>query len=499
MFKSPAIIGVFVLLNAAALPQTLPRVNRIDQYWMEGRKKTYRFTVEDKEVGKLEAEIDDIRREDGRQIYDIREKLSLDLSNQVQGFHYDVSEKLNVDGSAYFIRAEASVRVGEQREEIRARLEADSGKVIFDRGKNEQSIRTVSVTGPVYVADNYMLDQLEMILAMQDLSPGADITVPVISAQGMYGVDYEFHVVGLTQVQYGPFTDSVWQVTLVRPAEATLYIDRQHMLVKYLVPGQKMAAELVRNPFEGRGQPAKSLTQRIDDQVSRGPIYGFYLLITLIWLAFLGRDSYKLVWSYVLFVIGMILYPVIFITQAPLQQWYAVQVIIPALSRGQSIFVPSIIPSLMTGFIQETLKFIPLFIIARTVKVRPIALISLGAFIGAGFGFVEACHIAGPAFQARALTSLTLFDRVFAILLHIVLGAAMGYGLARRKAWQFWLAAVGLHSLATYLVVFVQLKLVTVKALQTVLIVYDLILLAGMMILQIRFKRAYAKIKKGGR
>jgi hypothetical protein len=169
----------------------------------------------------------------------------------------------------------------------------------------------------------------------------------------------------------------------------------------------------------------------------------------------------------------MVLYPVILITQAPLQQWYALQVIMPAMSKGQSIFVPTMIPSLMTGFIQETLKFIPLFIIARTTKIRPIALISLGAFVGAGFGFAEACQIAGPMFQARTLTSVMLFDRIFAILLHVVLGAGMGYGIARRKIWQFWLAAVGLHTLATYPVVFVQLKLMSVRTLQTVLIIYD--------------------------
>lgn len=497
--KRTAIVGLLILLHGAVPAQTLPRVNRLDQYWTEGKKKTYKFTIDGEDVGQLEAKIDDVRRQGEQQIYEIREKLSLDLSKQVGGFSLDVSEQATVNGSANLLGAEVTIQVGDKREKIRARLEADSGKVIFDRDDNEPGIRTVSVAGPVYTADNYMLDQLEMILAMHDLAPGASFTVPIVSAQGMYGAEYEFLVVGRTQVRYGPFTDSVWQVNLVRPSEGTIYIDRMHMLVKYLDPAQKLTAELERNPFEGRGRPAKSLTQRIDDQMSRAPIYGFYLLISLIWLAFLGRDSLRLKWSYILFVVGMIIYPIILITQAPLQQWYALQVIMPAMSKGQSIFVPTMIPSLLTGFIQETLKFLPLLIVSRMVKIRPIALISLGAFIGAGFGFAEACHIAGPVFQARALTSVTLFDRIFAILLHVVLGAGMGYGIARRKIWQFWLAAIGLHSLATYLVVFVQLKLIAVKALQTILIVYDLILLAGMMVLQITFKRAHSAGKKGKR
>lgn len=494
-----AIVGLVLLLHGVVLAQTLPQVNKLDQYWAEGKKKTYKFTIDGEEVGRLEAEIDDVHRQGERQVYDIREKLSLDLSKQVGGFRFNVSQKTTVDDSAHFLGAEATIQVGDKSEDIRARLEADSGKVIFDRGDDGHGIRAVSVEGPVYAADSYMLDQFEMILAMHDLSPGASFTAPVVSAQGMYGAEYEFHVVGRAQVRYGPFTDSVWQVNLVRPSEGTMYIDRMHMLVKYLDPAQKLIAELERNPFEGRGKPAKSLVQRIDDQMSRMPIYGFYLLISLIWVVFLGRDSLRLKWSYILFVIGMVLYPIILITQAPLQQWYALKVIMPAMSKGQSIFVPTMIPSLMTGFIQETLKLIPLFIIARTTKIRPLALISLGAFIGAGFGFVEACHIAGPAFQDRMLTNVTLFDRIFAILLHVVLGAGMGYGIARRKIWQFWLGAVGLHTLATYPVVFVQLKLISVKALQTVLIIYDLILLAGMMLLQTTFKRAHSNVKKGRR
>ncbi len=498
--KRTTTIGILLLLlHGAVFAQTLPRVNKLDDYWQEGKKKTYSFTIDEQEVGRLDAEIDDIGKENGRQVYDIREELSLDLSKEVEGFLFDVSEKVTVDASAFFLKGEASVQVGERKEQIRARLEADSGKVIFGRGKDEIGIRTVEVTGPVYVVDNYMLDEMEMILAMQDLTPGKTITVPVISPQGMYGTEFEFHVVGRTQVQYGSFTDSVWQVNLVRPSEATVYIDREHLLVKYIDPAQKMTAELVRNPFEGRRQPSKNLAQRIDDQINRAPIYGFYLLIALIWLVFLGRDSYRLKWSYILFVLGMLLYPIILITQAPLQQWYAVKVMMPALSRGQSIFVPAMIPSLLTGLIQETLKFVPLLIIARTVKLRPLTLISLGAFIGAGFGFAEACHIAGPVFQARALTSVTLFDRIFAILLHTVLGAGMGYGIARRKIWQFWLAAVGLHSFAIFPVVLVQLKVISVKALQIVLVIYDLILLAVMTILQITFKRGHAAGKKGRR
>jgi RsiW-degrading membrane proteinase PrsW (M82 family) len=154
------------------------------------------------------------------------------------------------------------------------------------------------------------------------------------------------------------------------------------------------------------------------------------------------------------------------------------------------------VPALLTGLIQETLKLIPLLLAGRWLKLKPIALISLGAFIGAGFGWVEACHIVAPLFQARALTGYTLIERVFTIMFHATMGAALGYGVARKQIWQFWLAAVGLHTLGTYLIVFVQLKMLTIKSLNIIIGLYDIVLLIVMVGLQRMYKAAQSKDKK---
>ena len=122
----------------------------------------------------------------------------------------------------------------------------------------------------------------------------------------------------------------------------------------------------------------------------------------------------------------------------------------------------------------------------------------LGAFVGAGFGWIEACNLIGPQFQARTLTGYALVERVFTIMFHTTMGAAIAYGVARRKIWQFWLTAVGLHAFGNYLIVFVQLKKLTIKSLNIILAFYDMALLALMIYLK-RVYIAYQKRQRRGR
>lgn len=476
-----------------AWAQTLPGVKKLDDHWVEGEKKTYRFLMDSTEVGRLEAVLDDVHRGGNEKQFGLSEKLELDLSRLGQDFHLQVKSRLSVSASGHFRATDVTVTLGEQSERIEAAYDANARTIAVTRSGDPSSTKALPVDGPVFALDDFMIDQLELALAMQDISPEKTIVMPVVSPQRMFTTEYEFLVVGRTQVRYGVFTDSVWQIDMVRPAQQTIYIDDYHHLVKLFDPGRNVTVEMVRDPFAGRAKPAKSFAEHINDQMRRLPIYGFYLLVTLVWLAFLGRDGFRTSWSYLLFLLGMLAYPIVFITQAPLQQLYGMKVIAPALSQGRSIFVSAMIPSLLVGIIQETLKMALLLLATRLGRFKPAALISLGAFVGAGFGLIEACHITGPLFQSRVLTSPVMAERIFSILLHVTLGAGMAYGLVRRKAWQFWLAAVGLHALAAYLVIFVQLKVLTVKAFQIMVAVYDLALLAGMVVLQWRFKLRQVK------
>jgi len=484
-------IYLFIWIIAAGVVcgQNLPRVTDIEKYWPEGEKRLFEFFDGETKIGRLEAVMDDVGSKNGRKIYKIREELSLDLTQKRQGYALKAESEIELDNNANFMRGITELAVDEKKEIIVAEFDVSAAEIIIKRENGSVSERRLVSQVPISVLDNFLLDQLELVLAGYDFRPQKNITFRSFSIQGGYITEYEFDIFEKVELQYGPFTDSVWRIEMLRPSRASVYVDRAHRIVKFIDHDQNIAAELTIDPFARRMTPRKSFAEQIDDQMTRLPIYGLYILVSAVWLMFLGRDSYRIRWSYLFFLIGGLLYPVIYITQAPLQKYYAIQVLGPALGAGESIAVPAIIPALLTGLIQESLKFIPLLVAWRWLRLKPAALISLGAFIGAGFGCFEACHIVGPLFQKQVLTGYTLIERVFTIMFHMTMGAVLGFGLARKQIWQFWLIAVGLHALSNYLVVFVQMKVMTIKGLNIVLGLFDIALLAAVTYLQSRYKR----------
>ena len=492
------VTGFMLALAADSLcAQTLPKIKSLDRYWPEGEKREYRFKINDTAVGSLEATAKDYEMSGGLVTSAIfEERLKLDLTKVGLTNKFSSISRLTIDGSGFFRKAENDVTAGEHEEKLEVSYDPGSGTIIGTKEGESQPFRTLTVPAPVYACDNNMIDQLELALAGQELSVGRQFTLPVISPSQAFTAEFEFSVVKQTVVQYDRYVDTVWQVDLLRPAHESIYIDRMHRLVKLVDGDQKLTVELIRDPFAERRVRSRPSGDFLSTQISRLPLYGFYALVCAIWLLFLGRSAYRNGWAYLLFVVGGALYPVIYISQVPLQEFYGKNILMPSLQSGGSLMIMGIPPALLSGLIQESLKLLPLYLFAIWKKPKALVLISLGAFIGAGFGFVEAGHLTGAIFQNRLMASLSLGERIFTILFHTVMGATLGYGLVRRQMWQFWLAAVAFHTFGNYLVVFVQTKDVTIKNLEIILAVYDLILLAGMVYLQSQYKKMLLSMHK---
>ncbi|MCK5126459.1 MAG: hypothetical protein KAR42_09400 [candidate division Zixibacteria bacterium] len=485
MKKALLIIACFVFFIPMAIAQTLPKVSSIDEYWPEGEKKTYIFKINDTEVGQLEA----THTGGGDTFREFTEKLNLDLASIGLGPKLEIENELSIYKSGHFLSLDMSLSANSVVQEVAVLFDSatSTARAIIDDDESNAVERKLD--GLRFICDNNMIDQLELALAMHDLVPGESFVVPIFSPQAMYSAEFEFSVQEKTTVRYGPFVDTVWAVMMVRPAQQMLYIDRTHDLVKLVDDRQNLVVEYDRDPFSNRKATQKSSEDWFSNQVKRLPIYGLYLLIAVGWLLFLGRDSYRLGWSYILFVLGAIAYPAIYYTQVPLQQLYAIEIITPILQSNGSILLPGVVPALISGVIQETLKLLPLVLVAFVSRPKAFLLISLGAFVGAGFGFIEACHITGPLFQVRILSNLAVTERVFTILFHTATGAMLGYGLAKRKWWFYWIIAAALHSLVNYFIVFVQIKAISINTLEIIFAVIDLTLLGNMFLLQRKFKR----------
>ncbi len=489
--KSTVLFLCLLLLSVSAISQTLPGVSSIEDYWPEGEQKQYTFFINEQKIGRLSA----THTSGGDRFCSIEEALLLDLASIGLGPRLEINNSLTVYRTGHFMSANMDVTVNGETPKLSVLFDSSTATaraVLNGDNANPQERYLGRLT---YLCDNNMIDQLEMALAFQDIIPGDSFTIPVFLAQSMSTTEFSFTVVGQTEIQYGSHTDSVWQLQMTKPAAQVLYLDETHDLVKIVDTNQNLKIEYQRDSLETRDTPILQETTFFGSHIRRLPLYGLYLLICAFWLLFLGHDSYRSGWSYALFGLGGIAFAGIYITQVPLQQYYAINVLTPIMQSNGSVYLPATIPAIISGLVQETLKIIPLLLVALVTRPRAFALISLGAFVGAGFGFIEASHITGPLFESQVLSNLAVFERTFAILFHVVSGALLGYGIALRKWWIYWLIAAGLHALGNYLILFAQMQILTVNALEIILSLYDILLLTGVFIIQRNFKRGAIKAR----
>jgi RsiW-degrading membrane proteinase PrsW (M82 family) len=128
---------------------------------------------------------------------------------------------------------------------------------------------------------------------------------------------------------------------------------------------------------------------------------------------------------------------------------------------------------LLSGLVQEAAKLVPVVVYwwrshrDFTPKFGLIA----GAVSGAGFGVFEAVWVHNTIFASGwstatidmygVLAFLGFIERFFAVGFHIAASALVGYGLAKRMTWQFYVIAALLHGATNYSVILLQKGLLT--------------------------------------
>lgn len=128
---------------------------------------------------------------------------------------------------------------------------------------------------------------------------------------------------------------------------------------------------------------------------------------------------------------------------------------------------------LLSGLVQEGSKLVPVFFYwwrANRDFTPEFGLIT-GAVAGAGFAIFEAVWVHNTIFASGwtwhtvetsgVMALLGFWERFFSVAFHIAVSALVGYGLARRLGWQFYLLASFLHGATNYSVVLLQSGLLT--------------------------------------
>ncbi len=486
------VVICLLLLFSHTVAQSLPPVTSIEAHWPKDEVRQFVFVINDSiPLGTLKARLARVSSGDGGRLI-FTEDLDLDFSNSGTADDIAIIGQMTLHGDGFFREADYDVTLGERRMTLDARFEQKESIVVGKWSGDARQTLNRDAAPKSFVAEDHMLHHLELMLADKELKPGERITVPVFSPTRMYSATYEFLVAGKTAVRYGPFADSVWQVDMVSPGNQKIFIDQKHQLVKFIDEDRNIIAERKRDIFEGRRRQQTQAATTFADHIERIPFYGLLLIISIIIILIYGPSHFGRASTYWMFVLGGIVYLIVFITQVPMQRSFVQNTILPAMQSGQSIYGLSLVPAAVTGIVQQTLKLLPIALGTMLFRDKRIALLGVGAIVGCGFGFVEAAYVAGPMFQAKTLTSAIFVERLATMLFQTALGAFIGYGFDRGRWWLFWIGAIVIQTIATYLIVFVQSDTMTVEALRTILIVAFLALFGLSVVLQYMRKRAVA-------
>jgi RsiW-degrading membrane proteinase PrsW (M82 family) len=221
---------------------------------------------------------------------------------------------------------------------------------------------------------------------------------------------------------------------------------------------------------------------------------GLGIAMGAIWFLPYWTSILREYWSWVVMITSVILtWTVVTFIQIPLQLW-AGQALGHFWSQDvliQWILLAGIPQILLSGLVQEGSKLVPVVIYwwRNNKQLTPKLGLIIGAIAGLGFGIFEAVWAHNRIFasgwswqavQASGLIALIPFwERLSAVALHIGASALAGYGLAKGRAWQFYLLAALLHSLMNYSVILYTAGLLTIIQLQIYASIIGVFIMAG--------------------
>jgi hypothetical protein len=446
-----------VPLKAAPTDEVMTAIS-VEDYRSIGDQRTWRFVSKDTTFGFLISTVTEAITIDNKPGVRIEGILEIDYSKI--GGEGSISQRRDhyVTSQGQYLGDRIILKVDDQSETFELERKGESVSGFFTRAGNEVSL-SHDVGSHLSAWDNNYIDQLEMYLVMRGIRVGDQIVDSIFQPQAMVnaqiaGTVYEYSYEEL----YRNHFDSVFLIRLSEPVEADLYYTADRRLVKVDMVNLdiRIYQDVVQQTATLRPprQPESSFsTVRL---LAMSPHYAVFLLFTVISLLMFMGSGYKWSVAYMGFLVGGLLFFVTLVTQIPLQKTIVSRWLIPAMTRGESLYVLALLPSLVTGVIQELLKFAALFIIVMWRCPKSYRYSVIGAFCGAGLAFVEACYQTGTTISP--LFSLILVERGLFVLFHVAAGALIGRAMALGTVpvARTIVLLIGLNAAFRYLPTFVQ-------------------------------------------
>jgi len=456
-----------------------------------GEFRLWRFFAKQTTFGELTSAVVDRRDVGGQESLVLREAAHIDFSQIGFENQVSVSGESYVSQAGHFAGCDLKIGPGDAAE--RLVLEAEDNRLTgyFTRGGSEKDV-SQPWKPETFFWDLYLVDQLEIFLAMQDLQIGTIIDDSLFLPQSLMYAPVTGYVASFMwqEIYKGRF-DSVFVIRLTQPSAYQLCFtpDKRLIKVDMIDQGIRVYQDLVRRipaPQEAGAQAPGRPPFSLRLLLFKLPHYVAFVLVAAVAVLFLSARAFRWRGSYLAFLIGIVVYLLMPLVANPVMIYGAENWLDLPSAGGSSVYVRGAVLPLVAGLIQSALILIGLVIIVRMLKPRAYRRVGLGAFVGAGFGLAESVYVSG--LQVTYLFTWPLAERASMILLYAVSGALIGRFGRERGLGLAWavLAAAAVNGAARYLPLLVQGRLVNVEAMHFVLAVWVILYLLLVLVLSRR-------------
>lgn len=442
----------------------------VESFRPVGDARTWIYYAQQKTFGRLTSIVKDQREVNGRPALVFDEDLSIDYT--LIGANQKVQTKgdfLIAPNGAY-LGCDLAIGPDSASEQLKVELDGHRLEGYYTRAGSKVGV-DVPFEHDQLPWEMYFIDQLEVFLAMHDLKVGDTLEDSVFSPQIMMSSRIKGTVTRwMWQEIYKDKIDSVFIIRLTEPGNYQLYFTADKRLVRVDMEdlNVRVYQGMIRNAIS-KGQAATSTTPPKRDAKTifrlmffRSPHYVAFFLMALTAVVFFTQAGFRRLDSWLALLVGGLAFSLVPYTQIPLQIYVVGSWMIPHISDGGSIYFWSIFPAAAGGVFQTLYLLVLLIAVFFWRRIRPFHRVAVGAFLGAGFGIIEACYVSG--LQITSLFTPILAERGFMILFHVVagtlIGAAIGRGTERLSITLVLVAFV--NSALRYIPIFVQQEKLTV-------------------------------------
>lgn len=445
-----------LLLLIVALTLSADGATDIRTHWQEGETRTYHFRMGIRSLGTHTATFVEAKEAPGIGVICLFEMdVNLDMTSVGHDFKTERACSLFYTATGLPLRYVANYKTGSRTSSIEAVIQQGVFRGSAD-GIGLDSTFEIIIPPRTYLCDNNFIAQWQMVFADIDLHPGDTHTVDILIPEDIRRVPLSLIVIGTELVAVGK-ESVLCNVVIAERINYRFYVGPDRKLQRVIEPRQGLVIDLMPSGESDTETSAQAGTfWRTFPRHTL--IWTVYAVWGLIFLAFLGKDGISRLDLWAVLAVAGAAFGLVFAVQAPVQREIAKTVFTAIGSKGAGIYIGAFITALVSGAFQEALKMAPVWLNWYRLEPKPNLrlMMALGAAAGAGFGFVEAGWLTGGAFATGhvGFVSPVIWERLIMIIFHVGAGALLGYGVGRRQLWQYWLLAAGLHTFASFLVVF---------------------------------------------